>query len=103
MNKKTLIRILLIILLLLILIVPVPSGLYSDGGTRCYTALTYKVVEWHVLLNPLEKPDVIDETTADLILHYKPEYFSKTSFYLFPQSLMDLEDLYRMEREKEGF
>ena len=103
MNKKKLIGILLIILLLLILFVPIPSGIYKDGGTRVYTALTYKIVKWHVILNPLEKPDVIDETTADLIINYKPKYFSKTSIYLFPESLKSLDDLYQIEKEKEGF
>ena len=46
MNKKILIRIAAVVLLLAILFVPVPGGAYKDGGTRAYTALTYKVVRW---------------------------------------------------------
>lgn len=47
MKKKAWIWIAAIALLLAILFVPIPSGTYKDGGTRAYTALTYKVVKWN--------------------------------------------------------
>lgn len=34
------------VVLLAILFVPIPSGTYKDGGTRAYSALTYKIVKW---------------------------------------------------------
>ena len=45
--KKRLTVILLAIFLLLL--IPVPTGVYKDGGTREYTALTYKIVSWNRL------------------------------------------------------
>ena len=37
------------ILVLIVLFVPIPSGVYKDGGTRVYSALTYKIVKWRRL------------------------------------------------------
>lgn len=76
--KKTLV---LILILLLINVVPIPTGQFRDGGTRCYTALTYKVVCWHRLL---------DDGTI----------FSKTSVYFFPEKDISLDQLFEMERSK---
>lgn len=39
-------RYILIIILVLLLFLPVPSGVYKDGGTKTFTALTYKIVDW---------------------------------------------------------
>ena len=32
-----------------IMLIPIPTGIYKDGGTREYTALTYKIVVWNRL------------------------------------------------------
>ena len=48
MKKKIWIPI-LVVVILAILFVPIPSGAYKDGGTREYTALTYKIVDWNRL------------------------------------------------------
>lgn len=48
MKKKIWIPI-VIVALLAILVTPIPTGVYNDGGTREYTALTYKVVDWNRL------------------------------------------------------
>lgn len=48
MKKKVWIPI-VIVALLAILVTPIPTGVYNDGGTREYTALTYKVVDWNRL------------------------------------------------------
>ena len=42
MKKKIWIPI--VIVLIAVLFIPIPSGVYKDGGTREYTALTYKIV-----------------------------------------------------------
>lgn len=34
------------IALLLILFVPIPTGVYKDGGTRTYSAVAYKIIAW---------------------------------------------------------
>ena len=47
MKKKILISLGLIFILLAVLFVPIPTGSYNDGGTRQYTALTYKIVDWN--------------------------------------------------------
>ena len=45
MKKKIWIPIAAVILLA-VLFVPIPTGHYKDGGTKEYTALTYKIVNW---------------------------------------------------------
>ncbi len=47
MKKKAWIWIVAALLLVAILFVPIPTGVYKDGGTRTYTALTYKIVDWN--------------------------------------------------------
>lgn len=47
--KKKIRMILLAVILLAILFVPIPTGVYKDGGTRVYSALTYKIVNWNRL------------------------------------------------------
>ncbi len=37
------------LLLAAVLFVPIPRGTYDDGGTREYTALTYRIVDWNRL------------------------------------------------------
>ena len=48
MKKKVIIPV-IIALVLAILFVPIPTGVYKDGGTREYSALTYKIVKWNRL------------------------------------------------------
>jgi hypothetical protein len=47
--KKKIIVILIIVGILTVLFTPIPSGVYKDGGTRVYSALTYKIVDWNKL------------------------------------------------------
>ena len=62
MKKKIWIPI-VIIVFLVILVMPIPSGVYEDGGTREYTALTYKIVDW----NRLTEDGTYDKTKAYFI------------------------------------
>ena len=62
-----------------VLFVPLPSGTYKDGGTREYTALTYKVVDWNRLMG---------DTVYD-----------QTKFYAFPNNFKDIDTLWESERE----
>lgn len=55
-NKKLIIA---AAIALIILVVPFSSKIYKDGGTRTYTALTYKIVDFNKLL---ESGEVYDET-----------------------------------------
>ena len=47
MKKKIWIPIAAAVILLAVLFVPIPSGVMKDGGTRVYSALTYKIVHWN--------------------------------------------------------
>ena len=47
MKKKVLIPIIAAVILSAVLFVPIPQGTCEDGGTRVYTALTYKIVAWN--------------------------------------------------------
>ena len=76
MKKKIWIPI-IIVVLLLILFVPISSGVYKDGGSRSYTALTYKIVDW----NRANGNAVYDET----------------SFYFFPNNFKSIDELWELE------
>lgn len=76
-NKKILITV--IAVLILILIIPVPSGIYKDGGTKAYTSLTYKIVDWNVL-------------TADNL-------YDETKIYFFPDNFKSVDELWQKEEE----
>ena len=72
MKKKVWIPI-VIVVLLAILVIPIPTGVYKDGGTREYTALTYKVVDWNRLTD--------DGST-----------YSATKVYFFPNNFRSIDN-----------
>lgn len=74
--KKRLIITLLV--LIIILIIPIPTGTARDGGTKTYTALTYKIVDWNHFYGD-------------------GEVFDETKVYFFPDNFASLDDL--IERE----
>ncbi len=51
MKKKIWIPLVITVLLLAVLFAPVPRGVMKDGGTREWTALTYKIVDWNRISN----------------------------------------------------
>lgn len=79
MKNKILIPI-TIIVLLAVLFVPIPSGAYDDGGTRAYTALTYKIVKWN-------------SVTADGV-------YDETKIYIFPNNFKSIDALLEAEADK---
>ena len=82
MKKKVWIWIAAAVLLLAILFVPIPTGVYRDGGTRAYSALTYKIVAWNRI-------------TTDAV-------YEKTRFYLFPENFNSIDTLWEREKENVG-
>jgi uncharacterized membrane protein YvbJ len=81
MKKKTKIIIASLLILVLLLFVPIPTGRYKDGGTRMYTALTYKIVKWQVL----------DD---------KGDRYENTSVFMYPDNFKSYEELWAIEKEK---
>ncbi len=51
MKKKIWIPIVAAVVLLAVLFVPIPQESYDDGGTREWTALTHKIVDWNRISN----------------------------------------------------
>lgn len=51
MKKKIWIPIVVAVVLLAVLFIPIPNGQMKDGGTKVYSALTYKIVDWNRLYN----------------------------------------------------
>ncbi len=72
--KKKIIIILIIVSLLAVLFTPIPIGVYRDGGTRVYSALTYKIVDWN---------RITGEST-----------YSKTHVYFFPNNFKSITSLW---------
>ena len=79
MKKKTWLIILIGILLLAIFFAPIPQSAYDDGGTREYSALTYKIVDWNRL-------------SADGV-------YEATKVYWFPNNFMSIDDLWAFEEQ----
>lgn len=79
MKKKIWIPI-LIAVVVAVLFVPIPTGVYKDGGTREFTALTYKIVDWNRI-------------TDDGI-------YSKTKIYFLPYNFKSIDGLWYYEKDK---
>lgn len=77
MKKKAWLIVCAIALFLAALFIPVPNGQYNDGGTREYTALTYKIVDWNRL-------------TADGV-------YQATRLYWFPDNFRSIDQLWEEE------
>jgi len=79
MKKKFWITVMAIVLILLI--IPIPTGIYKDGGTRTFTALTYKIVNWnHIHENGI---------------------YQAVKIYPFPMNFMSLDTL--LSKEEQNF
>lgn len=70
--------ILVVAALLAILLIPIPGSAYEDGGTREYSALLYKIVDWNRL-------------TADGI-------YDETKVYFFPKNFKSIDGLWYYEK-----
>ena len=77
MRKKIILIALTVLLLAAVLFVPIPGETYKDGGTRAYTALTYKVVKWNRL------------TEGDT--------YEATKVYWFPDNFKSIDELWEQE------
>ena len=77
MKKKVWIWVLAGVLLLAVLFTPIPTGTYKDGGTREYTALTYKIVDWNRLTGG--------------------GTYDKTKVYFFPYNFKSIDSLWYLE------
>ena len=75
--KKKLWILAILVVLLAVLVIPIPTGVYKDGGTREYTALTYKIVDWNRL-------------TANGV-------YDATRVYWFPHNFQSIDGLWQHE------
>ncbi|MBO5090420.1 MAG: hypothetical protein J6C27_05870 [Clostridia bacterium] len=81
--KKRISIILIIVGVLAILFIPIPTGVYKDGGTRVYAALTYKIVDWNRITGESR--------------------YSKTCVYFFPNNFKSIDSLWEMENVDPSF
>ena len=79
MTKKVILIILAIVIFLAVLFLPIPKGPYNDGGTREYSALTYKIVDW----NRRTETSTYDKTKV----YFFPENFKITVISIPPEAL----------------
>lgn len=77
MKKKAVISIILSLLFLAVLFVPIPMGQMKDGGTKVYSALTYKIVKWRRI--------------------YADEQFIATKVYFGADAYKSIDELFSME------
>ena len=88
--KKRIITIASIILILLVLFLPIPRGTYKDGGTKDYSALTYRLVVWNRLT------DQIGENGSEGEI----QRYHKTSVFWFPDNFKSIDELWKIEIER---
>ena len=81
--KKSRIAIIIAAVLLLILLIPIPSGTADDGGSKEYTALTYKIIKWNHIVDA-------DET------------YTGTNFYLLPDNFKSMSELWEAKGISSG-
>lgn len=84
MKKKILIICLSAILLGAILFIPIPIGQSKDGGTRVYSALTYKVVVWSRFTDETDKEGQLIK-------------YCNTSVFWYPDNKKSIDELWEME------
>ena len=87
MKKKIIIPVIIVIVLLLVLFLPIPQGSYDDGGTREYTALTYKIVKWNKLVTVYNEDGDMERIDT----------YTNTSVYWFPDNYKSIDELWEME------
>ena len=80
MAKKIIITVIAIVFFLAIFFTPIPKSPYRDGGTREYSALTYKIVDWNRL-------------TDDGV-------YEATKVYWFPNNFKSIDDLWANEEQE---
>jgi len=80
MKKKIILGIIIAVTLLLVLTVPYKIETYKDGGTKEYTSLTYKVVDWNKQVDGGK--------------------YENRSFYFFPKNTKSVDELWKTEAEK---
>lgn len=83
-KRRTLVFAITLILIILLLLIPIPTGVARDGGTRTYTALTYKVVVWRHFVPT-------DITLTDY------ELYENTRIFLFPDNFKSTDELWELE------
>ena len=72
---------------LLVLFLPIPKGTLNDGGTREYSALSYKIVAWNKIQFELNEDGSGGETN----------FYHKTSVYWFPDNYKSIDELWEIE------
>ena len=77
MKKKILISVIVSVVFLAVLFVPIPGGQMKDGGTKVYSSLTYKIVEWNRL--------------------YNDEKYSETKIYFGADAWKSIDELFAKE------
>ena len=90
--KKKVIAIAAAVAILLVLFLPIPRGTCEDGGTRVYSALTYKIVVWNRLVSEAGQDD-----SSGAVSRYH-----KTSVFLFPDNFKSIDELWKIETADSG-
>jgi len=87
--KKRIIAVLFLVFAFILsaLFLPIPKGSYNDGGTKVFSALTYKIVVWNRLTADVDE----DGSGGDARVYHK------TSVFWFPYRLKSIDELWKIE------
>ena len=88
MKKKIIISAVVLVALVLIFFLPIPQGTYRDGGTRAYSALTYKIVVWNKIMAGVDE-------NGETVHTYR-----STSVFWYPDNQKSIDELWQIETGK---
>ena len=89
MKKRIVIASIILTVFALVLFMPIPTGLYDDGGTCEYSALTYKIVKWNKMVTTVDENGVT--VGADT--------YKNVTVYWLPDNYKSIDELWKMERQ----
>ena len=90
--KKKVIAIAAAVAILLVLFLPIPRGTCEDGGTRVYSALTYKIVVWNRLVSAAGQDGSLAAVST----------YHKISVFRFPDNFRSIDELWKIETADSG-
>ncbi len=86
-------KVLVVIMIAVILLCPFHISVYRDGGTKVYSSLAYKVVQWKKVLSQQGDDHIDSDTGLESANPYR-----KTRIYLLPDNFRSLDDLWESEK-----
>ena len=90
MKNRMIVAFIILTVSALVLFTPIPTGSYDDGGTREYSALTYKIVKWN-------RNEITVDENGTMV---GDGIYKNTTVYWFPDNFKRIDELWKIERQE---